>query len=306
MRGWRGGPLALLLVLVLVVAAAGPLEAQGSGAVEVITLGTGGPNPLPDHQGPATAVSVGDRVFLFDAGTGVERQLNAAGLPISGPTALFLTHLHSDHTLGLADLILTSWVMRRTRPFPVYGPEGTDAMVRHLMAAYAEDIRIRTDGLEHEVRGGQRVGVHRVHPGVVYDSGGVRVSAIPVLHGSWREAYGYLVEAPGRRILISGDTRWSPALEAAANGVDVLVHEVYPASRVATEARPGGGDWPAYLRSFHTSDEELGALAARAHPKLLVLTHIVRMGATDDEIIAGIRRGGYDGPVRIANDLDRF
>ncbi len=297
---------AKLLGVTLLACFAPRLEAQAAATATVITLGTGGPNPLPDHQGPATAVTVGDRVFLFDAGPGVERQLKAAGLPIAGPTALFLTHLHSDHTLGLADLILTSWVMRRTRPFPVYGPEGTDAMVRHLMAAYAEDIRIRTDGLEHEVRGGERVVVRRVRPGVVYDSGGVRVSAIPVLHGSWREAYGYLVEAPGRRILISGDTRSSPALEAAANGVDVLVHEVYPSTRVAVEDRPGGEDWPAYLRAFHTSDEELGALAARARPKLLVLTHIVRMGATDDEIIAGIRRGGFDGPVRIANDLDRF
>jgi ribonuclease BN (tRNA processing enzyme) len=275
-------------------------------AVTVITLGTGGPNPLPNRQGPATAVTVGERVFLFDAGTGVERQMNAAGLPISGPTALFLTHLHSDHTLGLADLILTSWVMRRTRPFPIYGPAGTGAMVRHLMSAYAEDIRIRTDGLEREVRGGERVTVHRVRPGVVFDSGGVRITAIPVPHGSWREAYGYLVEAPGRRILISGDTRYSEALERAAAGVDVLVHEVYPSRWVAVEDRPGGDGWPAYLRSFHTSDDDLGGLAQRARPGLLVLSHVVRMGAPDSAVVAGIRRGGYLGPLVVAKDLDRF
>jgi ribonuclease BN (tRNA processing enzyme) len=75
---------------------------------------------------------------------------------------------------------------------------------------------------------------------------------------------------------------------------------------MAPEDRPGGADWPEYLRQFHISDEELGALAARAHPRLLVLTHIVRMGASDDEILAGIRRGGYQGRVVIANDLDRF
>lgn len=275
-------------------------------AVTVITLGTGGPNPLPTRQGPATAVTVGERVFLFDAGTGVERQMNAAGLPISGPTALFLTHLHSDHTLGLADLILTSWVMRRTRPFPIYGPSGTEAMVRHLMSAYVEDIRIRTDGLEGEVRGGERVTVHRVRPGVVFDSGGVRITAIPVPHGSWREAYGYLVEAPGRRILISGDTRYSEALERAAVGVDVLVHEVYPSRWVAVEDRPGGDNWPAYLRSFHTSDDDLGGLAQRARPGLLVLSHVVRMGAPDSAVVAGIRRGGYLGPLVVAKDLDRF
>lgn len=291
--------------LLALLAGSAPLFAQAP-AVTVITLGTGGPNPLPNRQGPATAVTVGDRLFLFDAGTGVERQLNAAGLPISGPTALFLTHLHSDHTLGLADLILTSWVMRRTRPFPIYGPAGTEAMVRHLMRAYAEDIEIRTNGLEGEVRGGQRVTVHRVRPGVVFDSGGVKITAIPVPHGSWREAYGYLVEAPGRRILISGDTRYSEALERAAAGVDVLVHEVYPSRWVAVEDRPGGENWPAYLRSFHTSDDDLGGLAQRAQPKLLVLSHVVRMGAPDAEVVAGIRRGGYTGPLVVAKDLDRF
>jgi ribonuclease BN (tRNA processing enzyme) len=89
---------------------------------KVILLGTGTPYPDPAASGPATAVVVGERVFLFDAGLGVMRRLKAAKLPINGPEALFITHLHSDHTLGYADLILTSWVMRRRTPFPVYGP----------------------------------------------------------------------------------------------------------------------------------------------------------------------------------------
>lgn len=292
-------------VVAFALTAIGPVAAQAP-IPTVITLGTGTPYPDPARQGPATAVTVGPIVLLFDAGSGVERQMRAAGLPISGPTALFLTHLHTDHTLGLADLILTSWVMRRVRPFPVVGPPGTRRMVRALTDAYAEDERIRTDGLEHEVRDGWRVTVRETRGGVVFDSAGVRVTAIPVLHGSWPVAFGYLIEAEGRRIVISGDTRPAPALAAAAKDADVLVHEVYPASKLAPESRPGGDAWPAYMRAFHTSDVELGAIAAGAHPKLLVLNHIVRMGATDDELIAGIRRGGYDGPVRIANDLDRF
>jgi ribonuclease BN (tRNA processing enzyme) len=296
----------LVLIAFLFASPGQSLEAQSLPAVTVITLGTGGPNPDPTRQGPATAVTVGDRLFLFDAGTGVERQLRAAGLPVSGPAALFLTHLHSDHTLGLADLILTSWVMRRTRPFTIYGPHGTAAMVKHLIAAYAEDIKIRTDGLEHESPGGWHVVVREIRPGVVFDSGGVRVRAIPVPHGSWREAYAYRIDAPGRSIVISGDTRASDSLAAASVGVDVLVHEVYPSTRSAREDRPGGDDWPAYLRSFHTSGEELGAIAAKAHPGLLVLTHVVRMGALDSEVVAGVRRGGYTGPLLVAKDLDRF
>ena len=224
---------------------AAPLAAQGArrpaDSAVVILLGTGTPRPDPDASGAATAVVVGSRTFLFDAGPGVELRLSAAGLPINGPTAVFITHLHSDHTLGLPDLIFTSWVMGRARPMPIYGPHGLAAMVDDIDAAWSEDIAIRTDGLEHETAGGYRTTVHEIAPGVVYDSGGVKVTAIPVLHGDWKEAYGYRIDTPTRSIVISGDTRPCPALADAARGVDILIHEVYPAAKLAPEQRPGGG-----------------------------------------------------------------
>lgn len=272
----------------------------------VVLLGTGMPRPDPTAQGPATAIVVGPRVFLVDAGPGVERQLAAAHLTITGPEATFITHLHSDHTLGYPDLILTSWVMGRHSPLLVFGPPGLARMTENLLAAYAEDIRIRTEGLEHESPNGYRVTVHEIRPGVVYDSAGVRVTAIAVNHGSWPYAFGYRFDTPGRTVVVSGDTRPSDALTAAARGVDVLVHEVYPASTLRAEARAGGQDWPAYMHAFHTSDEELGALAKRAQPKLLILTHIVRAGASDSTVIAGVRAGGYTGPISVGHDLDRF
>jgi len=141
---------------------------------------------------------------------------------------------------------------------------------------------------------------------VVYDSAGVRITAIPVPHGNWAWSLGYRVDAPGRSIVLSGDTRPSEALAEAARGVDVLLHEVYPEVRLQPEPRPGGEDWVAYMRSFHTSDRELGALAARAKPGLLVLHHVVRMGASDEELIAGVRAGGFRGPVVVGHDLQRF
>jgi ribonuclease BN (tRNA processing enzyme) len=272
----------------------------------VVLLGTGTPRPNPEASGPATAIVVGHRTFLFDAGPGVERQLSAAKLPINGVTALFVTHLHSDHTLGLPDLIFTSWVMGRRSPLAAYGPHGLRAMIDHIVAAWGEDIAIRTNGLEHEARDGWRVAVHEIAPGVVYDSGGVRITAIPVLHGDWSEAYGYRIDTPTRSIVISGDTRPSDALAGAAKGVDILIHEVYPESRAAPENRPGGEDWPKYLRAFHTSDVELGRLAATANPGLLILQHIVRNGGTDKEILDGIRRGGFTGRVAIGADLQRY
>jgi ribonuclease Z len=134
----------------------------------------------------------------------------------------------------------------------------------------------------------------------------VRITAIPVSHGSWATAFAYHIDAPGKRIVLSGDTRPSEALARAAQGVDILVHEVYPSSRLQPESRPGGESWPEYMRAFHTSDVELGRLAAEAKPGLLVLTHIVRMGGSDEELLAGVRRGGFSGRTVVGRDLGRY
>jgi len=286
-----------------------PTFAQVPGdTTTLILLGTGTPVPSPTSQGPATAITVGERLFLFDAGAGVMRQMAAAGLPYRGGpiTAVFLTHLHSDHTLGLPDVILTSWVMGRQRPLPIVGPPGTGAMTDHLLAAWREDITLRTEGLEHGVPGGERVAVSETKGGVVYDSAGVRVTAVPVPHGSWQWSLAYRIDAPDRSIVISGDTRPSEALVEAARGVDLLLHEVYPESRLKPEPRPGGDEWVSYMRAFHTSDRELGRIAARARPGLLVLYHVVRMGGTDEELLDGIRAGGFEGRVAIGKDLERY
>lgn len=299
----------LILSLGLLGTSGRPGDAAPSAdSTTVILLGTGMPYPDPNAQGPATAVTVGGRIFLFDAGPGVVRQMTAAGLPVRGGpvTALFLTHLHSDHTLGLPDLIFTSWVMGRRAALPIVGPRGTQAMADHIIAAWVEDTLIRRGAGERAAPGGYRVAVREIAGGVVYDSAGVRITAIPVSHGNWKQAFGYRIDAPGKTIVISGDTRPDAALERASRGVDLLIHEVYPADLLQPEPRPGGDTWPAYMRAFHTSDRELGAIASRARPKLLVLYHIVRMGATDEQLLAGVRAGGFTGRTVIGKDLARY
>jgi ribonuclease BN (tRNA processing enzyme) len=297
------------LAVSLPISAAATATSKGTAAKKttVVLLGTGMPRPNPEASGPATAVVVGSRVFVVDVGPGTERQLAAAKLRINGPTALFITHLHSDHTLGYPDLIFTSWVMGRKKPLPVYGPAGLQKMTDHLLAAYAEDIRIRTEGLEHGSPGGYKVDVHEIHAGPVYDSDGVRVTAIPVLHGNWPEAYAFRFDTPDRSVVISGDTRPCDALIDAAKGVDVLVHEVYPADWATRSSQPPEEKkgWDAYLHQFHTSDVELGTLAAKIQPKLLILTHIVRMKATDEDLLKGVRQGGFQGPTVVGHDLER-
>lgn len=288
-----------VLLLLLFTAAA-------EGQTQVVLLGTGTPYPDPRAAGPSTAVVVGNRVFLFDAGAGVMRQINAAALPISGPEATFITHLHSDHTLGYPDLILTSWIMRRQKSLQVYGPPGLRRMTNHLFAAFSEDIQIRTRGLEREVPRWLRVNVHEIRGGVVYNHDGVRVTAIPVVHGNWKHAYAYRIDTPDRSILISGDTRPSKALLASAKDIDVLIHEVYLSTNLKPEDRPGGEFWPQYMREFHTSELELGKLAAQANCKLLVLTHTIRFGGTDEQLLSGIRAGGYTGRVVVGKDLETY
>jgi ribonuclease BN (tRNA processing enzyme) len=273
----------------------------------LVMLGTGMPRPDPVCSGPATAVVHDGRVVLFDCGPGVMRRMAAAGLSIRGPEALFVTHLHSDHTLGYPDLVFTSWVMGRRNKLQAYGPVGLKRMTRHVLAAWKEDIDVRINGLERQSTDGYKVKPHEIEePGLVYEREGVRVTAIPVQHGCWKQAFGFRVDTPRRSIVISGDTRPTPAIVEAARGVDVLVHEVYPHSQVLPEIRLGGEVWPSYMREFHTSDLELGVLAAVAQPKLLVLHHIVRHGKDDEELLRSIRAGGFHGEVVVARDLDRF
>ncbi|HEY2344694.1 MAG TPA: MBL fold metallo-hydrolase [Xanthomonadaceae bacterium] len=276
----------------------------------VVMLGTGMPRPDPECFGPATAVVCDGRTFLFDAGAGVMRRMAAAGLSIRGPEAVFITHLHSDHTLGYPDLILTTWVMGRRTPLQACGPIGLKKMTKHILAAWDEDIHVRIEGLERQTTTGYKVAVREFdvadQGGVVYEKDGVSVTAIPVIHGCWKQAFGFRIDTPDRSVVISGDTVPTKAILEAARGVDVLVHEVYPAAQVAPEVRVGGDAWPSYMREFHTSDVELGALVAQAKPKLLVLHHIVRHDQDDEALVATIRAQGFEGGIVVAKDLDRY
>ena len=278
----------------------------GSAEPALIMLGTGTPVPDASAWGPASAVVAGGRLFVVDAGAGVSRRLAAAGFPrIKQVEAVFLTHLHSDHTLGYPDLIFTTWIMGRRQPLAVYGPPGLRRMTDAILGAWRDDVDVRVKGLERETREWLRVDATEIRPGVVYDRGRVKVTAIPVPHGHW-QAFAYRFDLPGRSMTFSGDTAPNPALVKAARGTDILVHEVYNGKRVAPEARPGGEFWPEYLRTYHTSDAELARIASEVKPGLLVLNHVLRLGGTDEEILQNIREAGYKGRVVIAKDLDRY
>jgi len=286
-----------------------PAPDSAGPTARVVLLGTGNPNPDPERSGPAVAVVVSGKAYLFDCGTGVVRRAAAAaGRGIAGLEApnlgiVFLTHLHSDHTLGLADLILTPWVMERRTPLEVYGPPGTRALTDHLLEAYADDIRIRLGGLEPDRHEGYRVRAHEIVPGVVYRDSHLVVKAFAVAHANYEpgRALGYRVEARGRVIVISGDTRPTAAVVESCVGCDVLVHEVYSAAGF----RGRSPAWQRYHADAHTSADELAELATRARPRLLVLYHQLFMGRSEEDLLREVRRG-WSGAVVSGRDLDVY
>lgn len=276
-------------------------------SVQVVLLGTGTPNAEPDRSGPALAIVVGEQSYLVDAGPGVVRRANAAaeqGIAALRPAQLrrvFITHLHSDHTLGLADLIFTPWVLGRDVPLEVWGPPGLTAMCEHLAAAYDDDVKVRLHGLEPANPHGWRVEPHEVAPGEVYRDEAVAIEAFLVTHGSATHAYGYRVTTDQGVIVISGDTGPSGEVEAAAHDADLLVHEAY-ATAGWQRREPV---WQSYHASFHTSGHQVGELASRAGVGTVVLTHQLLWGATEEELVEEVR-DSFDGPVHYGRDLDVF
>lgn len=285
----------------------GPTAARAQDpSTQLVILGTGTPIADPDRFGPSVAVVVGEESWLVDAGAGVVRRATAAarnGIPALAASNLkrvFLTHLHTDHTVGLPDLMFTPWQNGRAVPLEVYGPPGTLRMTANIEEAWVEDIHMRLFGLEGRTAHNYRAVTTEIEAGTVYDDGTVRVDAIPVAHTSWPIAFGYRFETPDRTIVISGDARPSPSLVEACNGCDVLVHEVY--SRDFFDRHRN----QAYHAAAHTSTAEVAALAMEARPGLLVLYHQLYRDATDEDLIREVREAGYTGRVVSAADLDVY
>jgi ribonuclease BN (tRNA processing enzyme) len=287
-----------------------PTASVTPSGTQVVMLGTGNPSADPERSGPSVAIVVNNTPYLVDCGPGVVRRAAAAfrkgvvDLAVQKLRTLFVTHLHSDHTLGYSDLILSPWVLGRKDPVEAYGPTGLKAMTDHLLAAYSEDIAIRIDGLEHGNRTGYKVNVHEIKPGVVYKDANVTVKAFPVHHGSWKEAYGYRFETPDKVIVLSGDCAPSPSVIENCNGCDILLHEVYTQLGYDESKE----DWRKYITNFHTSTKELAELATKAKPKLLVLYHQMFFGGEKDteEGLLKEMRSNYNGKVVSAHDLDVY
>ena len=302
-------------LLALLLGATVSTQTKADSDFKVTLLGTGTPVPIPDRFGPSTLVEAGNQKLLFDAGRGATirlRQISATkgtGTIMTKIDALFLTHYHSDHTLGIPDLWLTGWLgMSRKEPFRLIGPVGAKSLMTNLESAYALDIKIRLEDEKLPPEGIATVVEEFEKDGIVYDKDGVKVIAFTVDHGeAIKPAVGYRIEYKGRAVVISGDTRYNQNVIKYSSGVDLLIHEVC----IARPELLSSSDYNRRVMAHHTSPQEAGQVFSLAKPKLAVYSHLVFLSsdkvprATVDDIVAGTRET-YDGPLQVGVDLMSF
>ncbi len=240
--------------------------------------------------------------ILVDAGRGAAEGLFAAGGRglLSGVDVVLLTHLHSDHVVGLADVWLTGWLFGRARALPLRGVEGTNALARNLEQAFAFDVRTRKadEGLP---TAGAVLEARDVLPDVPFDVSGVRVTPFLVDHGPVKPAYGFRIDYAGRCVVLSGDTRYSESVVSHAKGCDVLVHEVVApdVERRLSQMSPAATE---KVVQHHTTPEEAGRVFAAAKPKLAVYSHVVPSPTTAADLEAPTRKT-YAGPLLVGEDM---
>lgn len=278
--------------------------------LKVVMLGTGTPLMKPERSGPGVAIISGGKSYVIDSGAGIVRRVIEASktipeLQISKIDTIFLTHLHSDHTSGLSNMILAPWVLRRAVPIELYGPPGTRHLADTLIDAYSEDINMRINGSQPANPNGYKVNSHEFFmSGLIFEDQNIIVHAIQVPHGSWEHAYGYKFteKETGKTVLISGDTAYSENILNAAKGVDILVHEVVSEKALMKRS----ADWQKYHKTFHTLPSEVANIANQAKPRILVLYHQLYWDELDNYLAEEVRAAGYKGNVISANDLDVF
>jgi ribonuclease Z len=292
---------AAVFALVMLACPAPIRAAEAAPSMQVVLLGTGFPRPDPERAGPSTAVVIGDKVFVVDAGRGVVLRLAAADLPLKSLTAVFLTHLHSDHTAGLPDLFNTSWQFGRDGSFELYGPQGTKRLSDAMLKFFEVDIHVRRDLVEKHPAAGATIKTHIVREGVVYQDADLKVTAFDVDHKPVVPAFGYRFDGHGKSVVISGDTRPSDNLVRHAKDADVLVHEAMLPEYLDAMDEP---DVAERLKSYHTTPEQAGEIARRANVKLLVLTHLVP--GKDEETYRERAATQFKGTIVVGRDLMKF
>jgi ribonuclease Z len=273
--------------------------------MEIVFLGTGCPVVSTERYGPAQLILSEAAKILVDCGSGVTQRLVAAGTPGRALDALLLTHLHSDHLVDLYQLVVSSWHQGRDRPLPVYGPPGTRRYVDGLMALWEPELSQR---IAHEKRpstAALQVEVTEISGGEVLAFDGLEVRVVEVDHKPVRHAFGFVFEAAGQKLALSGDTRRCAALIEAARDADLLVHEVFVHREMPVIPGVRSAETVANVAAYHTLSGEVGKIASEAGVKALALTHFVPPAADREALLAEVA-ADFAGPLVLAEDLLRI
>jgi ribonuclease Z len=295
---------ALALAMLLAIATASPAFAQQDSTriLRVTFLGTsGGPVAGPALAGSAAFVQYGREGILIDIGRGATQQLQRINGNFGAIGRIFITHLHSDHTVGLPELWLARWTRARLAPpLEVFGPAGTRDMIAHIREAWKYDVDIRSGPPESNPRASTEMTGRDVADGMTFERNGMKVTVIRVDHGPVL-AYGYRIDAGGHSIAFSGDDIAAENLIERARGVDVMVHNFtgFTAAQLADTGR--GGEVRRAAVKMLAEPEQAGTVFARVAPRLAVVTHFNRA----PEFIARLRTT-YAGPLQEADDLLRI
>ena len=293
----------LRLLVGLTLLCASTLHAQGMREepdMRVILLGTGGPELTPNRAGYATLVEAGGQTLLFDAGRNVLQRLYESKIKATDVTRVFFTHLHSDHIEGLPGLWMTSWfLLGRDKPMHVWGPYGTADMINGMQTMFQFDMTYRANPF-NDIRN-LRFTVTEMKEGVIYNYGGIQVTAFSVWHGDGNPAFGYRIDYRNRSVVLSGDTTFSDHVVSYGRGADLIVHNV-----IAMSERLSGAPEMRPVLAKLTTPEQAARVFIEARPRMAVFSHIVKKelpGRYGDELIMQrVRDAGYHGPLVMGYD----
>lgn len=268
---------------------------------KVTLLGTGTPNPGMTRFGPSILVQAGSETLVFDAGRGCLQRLRQLNIAYDKINAIFVTHLHSDHLVGLPDLWLIGWLLsNRKLPMNLYGPSGISDMAKHLQLAFAYDMKMRIEDDHAPAEGGKFL-VTEIKQGTIYEKNGVKVTAIEVDHFPIVPAFGYRIDYHGHSVVLSGDTRYSENLIRFAKGTDLLVHEVVVAPDTLSKT-----DAQYHIFAHHTTIEETVKIFNTVKPKFAAYSHIVFLRGQSEKELTGRTKDVYAGKLVIGEDLMNF
>jgi ribonuclease Z len=298
------------------------LKTELPDGLNALVCGSGSPMTDGARNGPCLAVVAGGRVFMVDVGENSTETLARMGLRPGDVDGVLLTHFHSDHIDGLGGLSVQRWVGgSRPEPIPLYGVDGVQRIAAGFNEAYAIDngYRIKHHGVAVAPPAGAGYAAKIFatpvagREVVVYDAGGLKITAFRVEHEPANPAVGYRFDYKGRSLVVSGDTRPCPEVARMSKGVDLLVHEALAPKMVlmlrqaALDAhRDNVAKIMNDILDYHTPPEAAAAIAQKAGARSLLLTHIIPplpLKAMEGPFLGDSRRI-FKGPLWIAKDGD--